>query len=141
MSGIIIALITGIATVLAALLARKNEGAATTAKQRTGSDNSDGKRLSLKLLGGLFGIGFIAGGLIYGVAARSITDNLYAGGLKVPPGTISAFMGVTPPQGWLLCNGKEEVPKDSELSRHGNWSECRWRNGDATKKCRCELHH
>lgn len=64
-----------------------------------------------------------------GVWKISQNQNLSASQVaaEVPTGTISAFIGSTPPDGWLLCDGQTDLTKDpkyknlADMLAPGDW--------------------
>src|ERR1019366_10663828 len=94
---LIVALIAGTATVIAAYIGKKESGPSgavtPTPKLRFG------RILSLFVVGG------IAGALIATTVVEAAKKGLLIAGYQVPIGTIEAFMGNSAPAGWLLCNG------------------------------------
>jgi len=104
MNEILAALIGGIATLLAALIALKREK----------PENGNGPKGSASWkVTGLFVIGCFAGGLLFAVIERNLDTTLFAFGIKMTPGTILAYAGPMSPKnksdleekGWLLCDG------------------------------------
>jgi hypothetical protein len=111
----IAAIITGIATLLGALLATQ-DGRLILArifksKNQGGAPVQRPNLLFRFFL--VFLVGAATGGLLFFLVFKEAKEVPYIGGYKLPVGTIAAYMGKVAPEGWLPCNGKGN-PADAE---------------------------
>lgn len=100
---LIVALIAGIATVVAAYIGKKETAPGGTATPTP--------KPRLSRIVSLFVVGGIAGALIATTVVEAARKGLLIAGYQVPVGIIEAYMGNSAPDGWLLCNG-DPVPDD-----------------------------
>lgn len=116
---LIAALITGVATVIAALITKPNEqtvpSRATPGEPRPKTNGVWPHKVTR--VAGLFVVGAIAGALLVRMVAAAAESGLNTGGFKVPVGTVVAFMGKVPPSGWLPCDGTEIDKAHGDLIR------------------------
>ena len=122
---ILAALISGVATVLASVIAKTRslkelESLLGIGKRAEGA-NALGKQpaeawpLQRNIL--LFIVAAVAGGLLIHVVTAAAETGLNTGGYKVPVGTIIAYIGAIPPDGWLLCDGSPIDRQYKELRK------------------------
>ena len=114
------ALVTGIATVVAAILSKSGEKAKAVTDGKTAGvpDQTQPLRpaLPVKNYVWLFVVGAIAGAILIRIVAQAAESGLNSGGYKVPVGTIVSYWGSSAPEGWLLCDGRE-VPSQHDTLR------------------------
>jgi hypothetical protein len=119
------AVITGAATLIAALLATQDgrellksffnptpgsaEGANALSRGPTAS--------RLRRFVWVFVVGAAAGGIFFHLAASAAERMSFTGGYKMPVGTIVAYRGIIAPDGWLICDGTKIDAEHKDLRR------------------------
>jgi Phage Tail Collar Domain len=111
------AIITGIATLLAALLATQ-DGRLILArifkpKRPEGALGQRSNPIFRFFLVFLVGAG--TGGFLFFLTVKEAGQVPYIGGYKMPVGTVVAYLGKVAPDGWLLCDGKDIPAPYKEL--------------------------
>ncbi len=110
MNEILASIITGIATLVAALIAtqdgRQIIKAIFGARPADKISGSRGKSVLTRFIF-VFVVGALAGALFFRVAAKATETIAFQAGYRVPVGTIMAYSGRTEPEGWLFCDGQE----------------------------------